>query len=161
MVLGWILLNMLSFFEELKPGSPYLMRVQCPFPEDCSQQAWKRAKVWGWTMEAVRNQLHNHLTQSRLHDNRTKPEIRDAVEKLSDRPIAMCPSDLHIDLCPSDHPIAIHIYRKAIIQSLCVPAIFLSLVPFPMAAISLSQLSQRSSHRFCTHTHMFQLACCV
>ena len=75
---------------------------------------------------------------------------------------SLCVRAIFISICAPAiiQSLYIYIYRKAIIQSLCVPAIFLSLVPFPMAAISLSQLSQRSSHRFCTHTCFNWLVVC-
>ena len=40
---------------------------QCPRAEECTEQAFKRAKVWGWTEQECRDQLYRHLRTSGLH----------------------------------------------------------------------------------------------
>ena len=40
---------------------------QCPRAEQCTEQAFKRAKVWGWTEQECRDQLYRHLRTSGFH----------------------------------------------------------------------------------------------
>ena len=40
---------------------------ECPEKETCSDAAWSRAKVWGWTEQEARERLISHLTSSGLH----------------------------------------------------------------------------------------------
>ena len=40
----------------------------CPRAEACSEQAFKRAKVWGWTEQEARDRLSQHLQASSLHE---------------------------------------------------------------------------------------------
>jgi len=40
---------------------------ECPCPEECSSQSWKKAQVWGWSEEACKKALKRHLTLSSNH----------------------------------------------------------------------------------------------
>ena len=41
---------------------------ECPCAEECTQAAWKRASVWGWTHEKAKAQLVLHLVNSGHHE---------------------------------------------------------------------------------------------
>ena len=41
--------------------------TKCPLEEECSQSAWKRAQVWGYTREEAVKRCVDHLTKSGLH----------------------------------------------------------------------------------------------
>lgn len=45
----------------------YYFFGSCPCPDQCSDAAWKRSKVWGWTEEEARQRLRQHLQHSGLH----------------------------------------------------------------------------------------------
>jgi len=51
----------------------------CPQKDKCSDQAWKRANIWGWTKEEVHDELVRHLVQSSRH-NMEKEEAEALVE---------------------------------------------------------------------------------
>ena len=40
---------------------------ECPFADQCSPQAWKRAAVWGYTRGEAEERLVKHLMSSGLH----------------------------------------------------------------------------------------------
>ena len=65
-------------------GTKYFNMPACPWHEDCSKEAWKRAKVWGWSMEELRSSLQKHLKNSSMHHNRSEPEIDALVESLDE-----------------------------------------------------------------------------
>ena len=46
---------------------PYFYLAECP-ADGCSKPAWKKAAVWGWTVEEAKAQLVRHLTVSGLHE---------------------------------------------------------------------------------------------
>ena len=48
-------------------GETYFYCAACPCAESCSAAAWKRAAVWGWTLEEAKNVLMRHLTLSGNH----------------------------------------------------------------------------------------------
>ena len=46
---------------------PYWYYLRCPLHGDCSNELWKKWKVWGYTEMDAQQQLFNHLTQSGKH----------------------------------------------------------------------------------------------
>ena len=54
-------------FDPSDLGRAYFYCVACPRSETCSQQAWKRASIWGWSEDECRKRLRHHLANSSLH----------------------------------------------------------------------------------------------
>ena len=54
-------------FDPSDLGRAYFYCVACPRAETCSQQAWKRASIWGWSEDECRKRLRHHLANSSLH----------------------------------------------------------------------------------------------
>jgi len=52
----------------------------CPCSDDCSNQSWKKADVWGWTADDAKAKLAKHLTSSSLH-NLSEEEAWQVVEE--------------------------------------------------------------------------------
>lgn len=54
--------------EDLSGGlAGWFFVEKCPLEEQCSQQAWKRASVWGPTVEICHQKLERHLRMSGIH----------------------------------------------------------------------------------------------
>ena len=47
--------------------SHYFTIAKCPDEQHCSPQAWKNAKIWGWTEDECKAKLFTHLTTSSKH----------------------------------------------------------------------------------------------
>ena len=45
----------------------YFYVAQCPEKAFCSDKAWKRAQIWGYSEEECRERLRKHLVESSLH----------------------------------------------------------------------------------------------
>ena len=54
-------------FDPSDLARAYFYCVACPRSETCSQQAWKRASIWGWSEDECRKRLRHHLANSSLH----------------------------------------------------------------------------------------------
>ena len=52
-------------------GSSYWVCKICPAADECSEQAFGRAKCWGWTLGECK---HRHLQSSGKHTKMTKDE---------------------------------------------------------------------------------------
>ena len=64
------------------PTHTYFKVCECPDLERCSDASWSKAKVWGYSEEEVRNQLHDHLSKSSLHNvDLDEDEINEMVTK--------------------------------------------------------------------------------
>ena len=57
----------MSMPEVLEPGTPWFFVRQCPLHEECSPAAFKRGKVWGWSICECQSQLRVHLAASDNH----------------------------------------------------------------------------------------------
>ena len=60
--------------------------MACPCADACSDAAWKRAQVWGWTAEEARARLAQHLQTSSLHgcERDNAEAIAETTELLQD-----------------------------------------------------------------------------
>ena len=55
--------------DVLEVGTPWYFVRCCPLIEECSAAAFKRSKVWGWTICECQNQLRAHLGDSGNHSS--------------------------------------------------------------------------------------------
>ena len=53
----------------------WYFRPQCPFHDDCSKTAWKRADACSTSFEGVRGKVRRHLENSSLHRGITGDDI--------------------------------------------------------------------------------------
>ena len=65
------------------PDGDYFFVAECPAMNECSSQAWKNGRVWGWTEEECRMQFNKHLINSGKHKN-LSPEEREQLTSGAD-----------------------------------------------------------------------------
>ena len=57
----------LAMSADEPPRTCYFFCTKCPLDVECSTQAFKRANLWGWTEEACRERIKDHLATSGKH----------------------------------------------------------------------------------------------
>ena len=48
-------------------GRTFYYCPRCPYPEECNEKCFKKWECWGWTEEAARKRVLDHLKGSGLH----------------------------------------------------------------------------------------------
>ena len=53
--------------EGSNDGRTFYYCPKCPYPEECNEKCFKKWECWGWTEEAARKRVLDHLKGSGLH----------------------------------------------------------------------------------------------
>lgn len=61
-------------------GQQFFYVQHCPLDLECSQQSWRKARVWGWTEDECRARLLHHLICSSHHAGHNEEEVEAIVE---------------------------------------------------------------------------------
>ena len=76
-------------------GQTYWYCAECPCADSCSAAAWKRAAVWGWTLEECQAVLKKHLTLSGNHllDEDTAAHMVEVADYVEEPYVAPAPEN--------------------------------------------------------------------